>query len=162
MFKSFFLLSLALFLLAACKFNPDIQGQGETFLQGEWEEDSVLYRDKLLEYTKYRFTFTCDSFYAVLETHAKVDRYPQGCFNNGRWAEYAKGRYMMEQDTLYLIGTFTTADYSKEKIGGCYRIGRYIPKFLVKRSKENEIILVDMEQHRLQRKKEITCVPKPL
>src|SRR5690606_16409815 len=127
MLRPFILFFLIVSLFSSCRFNPDMQGMGEEFLQGKWEEDSVLYSEKLLEYTRHRFTFTCDSFYAVLETHAKVDRYPAGCFNNGRWTEYAKGRYVMNKDTLYLIGTFTKENF-KQKISGCHRIGRYIPK----------------------------------
>jgi hypothetical protein len=161
---TFFFLFLCVCFLASCKFNPNLQGTGVDFLQGEWQEDSVLYQDKLLEFTKHRFTFTCDSFYAYLETHAKVNRYPESCFNNGLIKEYAKGQYVMNKDTLYLIGTFTKSDF-KQKISGCYRIGRYIPRFIVTKEDNKLIQLVNLQNNfpiTLKLKQRISCNPKPL
>ena len=144
--------------------NPNLQGRGSDFLQGEWQEDSVLYQDKLLEYTKHRFKFTCDSFYAHLETHAKVNRHADSCFNGGYIKEYAKGRYVVNNDTLYLIGTFTKSNF-KQKISGCYRIGQYIPSFLLK-SQEGKIIQLQNLQNNtsvtLKLKQRTICNPKPL
>ena len=144
--------------------NPNMQGYGSTFLQGEWQEDSVLYQDKLLEYTKHRFTFTCDSFYAHLDTYAKVNRHADSCYNGGHIQEYAKGRYVVSNDTLYLIGTFTKSNF-KQKISGCYRIGQYIPSFLIKSQADEFIQLQNLQNNtsvRLELKKRLICTPKPL
>lgn len=141
-----------------------MQGKGVDFLQGEWLEDSVIYEDKLLEFTRHKFTFTCDSFYAYLETHAKVNRYSDSCFNNGLIKEYAKGQYVMDKDTLYLIGTFTKSNF-KQKISGCYRIGRYIPRFILKKKDDKLVQLVNLQNNfpvTLKLKQRIICNPKPL
>mgnify|MGYP003579066480 FL=1 len=97
--NNFRLLIFVSILFTSCKFNPNYQGRGEEFLQGEWQEDSALHADKLLEYTQHSLKFECDSFYAQLETRSKVNRYADSCFNNGVWEEFAKGTYVMKQDT---------------------------------------------------------------
>lgn len=160
----FYILFLACCFLGACKFNPAIQGRGVEFLQGEWAEDSVMFQEQLLEYTKHRFTFRCDSFYASLETHAQINRYPDECFNKGLWKEYAKGTYALKNDTLYLIGTFTKDNF-KQKISGCYRTGQYRPVFIVREKSSDRILLESLHQHipvSLKLKKKTVCIPKEL
>lgn len=110
-----FLLFIVCSVFSACRFNPDIQGSGEKFLQGVWEEDSVRYQDQLLQYTRHKFVFTCDSFYATLVTKSRVNTSPDSCFNNGTWTEYAKGVYFVRRDTLYFTGTYTKANF-KQKV----------------------------------------------
>jgi hypothetical protein len=157
-----FLLLACGFLLFACRFNPNMQGEGEPLLQGVWEQDSVQYQDKLLEYTRHKFTFSCDSFYATFITKAKVNQYPDSCFNGGNWSEYAKGTYVMRNDTLYLLGTFTKANF-KQKISGCYRIGQYLPVFLVKEHTTDKLFFQDQHINMtLNLKQKIVCNPKPL
>lgn len=158
----YFLLFLSCFLLFACRFNPNMQGRGSTELQGVWEQDSVQYQDKLLEYTRHKFKFTCDSFYVTLNTKAKVNQFADSCFNDGNWSEYAKGTYVFRNDTLYILGTFTKENF-KQKISGCHRIGQYLPVFVVKERSPERLVLKDQHINiTLNLKQKITCDPKPL
>ena len=155
---------LILFASASCKFNPNLQGKGADVLQGVWQEDSILYRDQLLQYTAHQFKFTCDSFYATLDTYSKTNIYPDSCYNEGKWLEYAKGTYVLRNDSLLLSGTFTKPNF-KQKISGCYRIGLYLETFLIKKAEERSIQLVSLKQHRpiqLALKEKITCIQKPI
>ena len=160
--QTYFLLIVFSSMLFSCKCNPNIQNEGESFLQWVWVQDSIQYQDQLLDYTRHKFTFTCDSFYATLETKATVSPYPDSCFNGGNWTEYAKGKYGYRNDTLYLIGTFTKANF-KQRISGCYRIGQYIPKLVLKEKSAGKLVFQD--QHdviTLNLKQKIICDPKPL
>jgi hypothetical protein len=157
------LLSIALLSLG-CSPRPNIQGKGETFMQGVWNQDSVAFSSKLSNYTQHHFKFTCDSFYVDLTTHSKVNFYEDSCYNNGVWKEYAKGVYAVRGDTLFLGGTFTHANY-KQKISGCYRIGRYDKNFLIKKTTASTLLLQslnDQQEINLALKQNITCVPKEL
>lgn len=159
-----YFLALIIWAFSGCKFNPNLQGTGTDFVQGVWEEGSVVYQDKLLEYTKHQFTFTCDSFYAVLNTVSKVNHYEDSCYNNGNWNEYAKGVYKVSNDTLFVYSTFTRSDF-KQKLSGCYRIGQYLPIFIVKKHTADSLYLQGLQQHlpvKLRLKQKTTCVPKPL
>jgi hypothetical protein len=155
---------LVIGLLTSCRFNPNLQGKGADFLQGEWVEDSVKYRDELLQYTTHRFKFTCDSFYVTLNTFAKTNIYPDSCFNGGKWTEYAKGLYAIRGDSVFISGTFTKPNF-KQKISGCYRIGEYLETFIVKDRKAESIGLESLKQHRpmqLSLKRRTTCIQKPI
>jgi hypothetical protein len=157
------LLSIALLSLG-CSPRPNIQGKGEIFMQGVWNQDSVAFSSKLSNYTQHHFKFTCDSFYVDLTTHSKVNFYEDSCYNNGVWKEYAKGVYAVRGDTLFLGGTFTHANY-KQKISGCYRIGRYDKNFLIKKTTASTLLLQslnDQQEINLALKQNITCVPKEL
>jgi hypothetical protein len=161
---TFYFLLASLCLFSSCKLNPNLQGRGEAFLQGEWVEDSVLYQDELLEYSKHNLTFSCDSFYASIKTYAKVNRYTEDCFNNGNWTEYVKGNYLVRNDTLFLAGTFTKSNF-KQKLSGCYRVGQYLPVFLIKNRTDSSVQLQNLQQHlpiTLKLKRRIPCNPKPL
>ncbi|MES2417835.1 MAG: fumarate hydratase [Bacteroidota bacterium] len=151
-------------LLTACTRMPDVQGKGETFLQGVWNQDSVPNARQLLNYTQHHFKFTCDSFYVDLTTHAKVNYYEASCFNGGVWKEYAKGTYAVKGDTLILVGNFTKANY-KQKVSGCYRNGQYLNNFKIKSSDTDRLILENLNDQKecsLVLKEKITCVPKEL
>ena len=164
MYKTCLLFLASCFLLSACKFNPNYQGKGAEFLQGVWEEVPVSYQDSLLQYTRHHFRFTCDSVYVTLETKAKVNYNPDSCFNDGIWKEYAKGNYVVNNDTLYILSTFTKSNY-KQKLSGCYRIGQYLPIFAIKSRTANKVELQGLKQHvpvTLELKERIQCVPKPL
>ena len=156
-----------LFLLTAitaCRRLPDVQGNGSAFLQGIWSQDSVANADKLLSFTKHKFKFTCDSFYVDLSTYAKVNYYAESCYNNGIWKEYAKGVYEVRNDTLFLLGTWTKADY-KQKISGCYNIGQYIKSFKIKSSVPGHLLMESTDNQSelaLVLKQQITCKPKSL
>jgi hypothetical protein len=141
-----------------------MQGKGEDYLQGIWQETSMPYQKQLLQYTNHHFTFTCDSFYVTLQTTARVNTYPDSCFNNGKWLEYAKGTYTSKGDTLILKGTFTKSNF-KQKISGCYRIGVYNPVFLVTGKTNKTLMLQSLQNHApviLKLKQKTSCVPKPL
>lgn len=148
----------------ACKFNPNIQGKGTDYVQGIWKEDKVVYQDQLLQYTRHRFTFTCDSFYAVLSTKSKMNQYADSCFNGGNWNEYAKGVYQVSNDTLFIYSTFVHSNY-KQKLSGCYRIGRYLPTFIIKKHTADSLILQNLQDHlpvKLSLQQKLICTPKPL
>ncbi|MXV14613.1 fumarate hydratase [Hufsiella ginkgonis] len=130
--------------ITACKFNPNVRGKGTAYLQGVWTEEKAAYQDQLLQYTRHTFTFTCDSFYAVLKTTARVNPYPDSCFSNGSWTEYAKGKYLVRNDTLYINATFTHASF-KQKLSGCYRIGQYLQAFLIKKHSADTLRLLNMQ-----------------
>lgn len=156
------LLFIALFF--ACKPRPNIQGRGETFIQGVWNQDSIANKSKLLNYTEYHFKFTCDSFYLDLTTHSKVNYYAEECYNGGVWKEYAKGIYQVRNDSLFLVGDFTKSNY-KQKISGCYRNGRYMVNFVIKSVEKDQIVLknlVDESDCMLTLKQPIICVQKEL
>jgi len=162
--KHCFLLFLCCVCFSACRFNPNYQGRGSGFIQGVWEEIPVSYQDSLMQYTRHKFKFTCDSVYITLETHAKVNYYADSCFKTGTWKEYAKGNYVVQNDTLYIIGTFTKANF-KQKLADCYRIGQYLPTFVITKSTANTLELRGLKQHvplTMQLKEKISCVPQPL
>ncbi|MCX2450401.1 fumarate hydratase [Pedobacter sp. PLR] len=151
-------------LFAACTRLPNVQGKGEAFLQGVWNQDSIPNKEQLLNYTQHKFKFTCDSFYVDLTTHSKVNYYSDSCFNNGVWKEYAKGVYEVRNDSLILEGTYTKANY-KQKVTGCYQIGRYVRSFFVKSFEPEKLSLVNASDQRecnLVLKEKIVCEPKAL
>ena len=134
-------------LLFACTRLPNIQGKGEVFLQGIWQQDSVAKSSTLLNYTQHNLKITCDSFYLAFTTHAKVNYYDDACFNKGIWKEFAKGTYLVKGDTLILNGTFTKANY-KQKVSGCYRNGRYLANFKIKTVNKTSLLLENLNDHK--------------
>ncbi|MFW0714809.1 fumarate hydratase [Pedobacter sp. N23S346] len=155
---------IAAVLYSSCSRLPNIQGKGEEFMQGVWNEDSVAFSHKLSNYTQHHFKISCDSIYIDMVTHSKVNFYEDSCFNNGVWKEYAKGVYAVRGDTLFVGATFTHANY-KQKISGCYRIGRYDKNFLIKKRSADTLILESLSDQReikLALKEKITCVQKEL
>lgn len=160
----YFLFALILFPLSSCKFNPNLQGKGTESLQGVWEEDSAYYQNERLQYSKHQFRFTCDSVYLTIKTFAKVNTYPDSCFNNGEWIEYAKGTYLTQSDTLILNTTFTKSNF-KQKISGCYRIGQYLPAYIILKNTGDSLYLQSLKQHlqiKLSLREKTQCVQKPL
>ena len=151
-------------LQLACSPRPNIQGKGEDFMQGVWNEDSVAFSNKLSNYTQHHFKISCDSIYIDLVTKSKLNLYEDSCFNNGVWKEYAKGVYAVKGDTLFVGATFTHENY-KQKISGCYRIGRYDKNFLIKKKTNDSLVLESLSDQReiiLSLKQKITCVQKEL
>src|SRR5580692_5786532 len=53
---------LSAFCFYGCQLNPNMQTQGESYLQGEWQQDSIPGQKALLSYSLYHLRFTCDSF----------------------------------------------------------------------------------------------------
>jgi hypothetical protein len=165
--KGFSILGIAVALLltvSACQRLPDVQGKGEVFIQGVWNQDSVAYSSTLLSYTKHKLKFTCDSFYVDLVTHSKVNYYEDTCFNKGVWKEFAKGVYVVRNDSLFLEGTYTKSNY-KQKMTGCYNIGQYRKAFTITSVKPDQLIMQSVDDQRevvLALKQKIVCVPKEL
>lgn len=163
-FACFLFTAIFFLALSSCKFNPNLQGKGTASLQGIWEEERASYQDERLQYSLHKFRFTCDSVYVTILTNARVNIYPDSCFNKGRWTEYAKGTYQTKNDTLILTTTFTKSNF-KQKISGCYRIGQYLPTFVIKKSPIDSLYLESLQQHstlKLSLKKRTVCVQKPL
>ncbi len=160
----FWLFAFSVLSLSSCRFNPNIQGKGRSDLQGLWEEEIIAYQDQRLQYQKRKFLFTCDSIYVTIHTFAKVNTYPDSCFNNGQWTEYAKGTYETKEDTLTISATFTKADF-KQKISGCYRTGQYLPVFVIRKSNADTLYLEGLQDHLLLKlpiRQRTACVQKPL
>ncbi|WP_442589800.1 fumarate hydratase [Pedobacter sp. AW31-3R] len=158
---------IILFCLVAflgCERRPNVQGNGEVFLQGIWNQDSIANAATLMNYTQHKLKFTCDSFYVDLTTHSKVNYYEDPCYNNGVWKEYAKGVYEVRKDSLFLIGTYTKSNY-KQKVSGCYTIGIYRKSFMIKSTDSTHIALQNLSDQRevnLVLKQQLTCVPQEL
>lgn len=164
MFRLFFAFFFLLMLTISCRRLPNVQGEGAASLQGIWNQDSVLGSDQLLSYTQHRFKVSCDSFYVDLVTYSKANYYADSCFNNGIWKEYAKGVYELRADTLFLVGTWTKANY-KQKLSGCYHIGQYIRSFKIKTTAPGHLSLESIDEQRdinLVLKQPIKCVPQEL
>jgi hypothetical protein len=164
--KSLTFLFLALcFVLSACSLNPDLQGNGEDYIQGEWQQDSVLMQKQLLSYSLYNFKFNCDSFYMKISSFSKVNSGADTCMNPGHWTEYIRGTYKQSNDTLHLNGNFCNADYSLKKEGGCFRSGPYEEFFKVSKKTDSLIQFSSTSNVipvKLRLTKKITCHPKPL
>lgn len=157
-------LLFGLCVLAACRRLPNVQGEGSALLQGVWNQDSIPNAGKLMNYTQHKFRFTCDSFYVDMTTYAKVNYYADSCFNNGIWKEYAKGVYEVRSDTLFLLGTYTKANY-KQKLSGCYKIGQYIKSFKIKSAAAERLVFESTDNQSavvLSLKEQVICDPKEL
>src|SRR5471030_2433952 len=87
---AFYLLPFAL-ILASCSMNPNMQTKGESFLQGEWQQDSVAGQKQLITYSLYHLKFSCDSFFMSIKSFSKVNTGADTCMNSGHWAEYVRG-----------------------------------------------------------------------
>lgn len=164
---SVFILALAFWLLAlyACSPNANIQGNGEKYLQGEWQHRQEAVHSKLINYTLYQYKFTCDSFYVTLQSFSKVNYGADTCMNKGHWTEYAKGNYEQRNDTLHLKGFFCTSDFKLKNEGGCFRFGIYEDFYKVVNRTDSSIQLnstADVLPINLHLIKRITCHPKPL
>jgi len=160
-----FLLSAFCLLTAACSFNPNVQGEGEKYLQGEWQQDSTSVQKQLLSYSLYKFKFTCDSFFVQQETFSKVNNGVDTCGNSGHYTEYIRGTYRQHNDTLFLKGYFSNADHSLKKFGGCFRSGKYEEFFKVKKQTDSLVQLTGTTSVipiNLRLTKALTCVVKPL
>ena len=77
--------------VASCTPNANLQGKGQVYLQGEWQQDSVPKQKLLLQYSLYHLKFSCDSFFMKISSFSKVNNGADTCMNSGHWAEYVKG-----------------------------------------------------------------------
>jgi hypothetical protein len=162
---AFCILLLAFYFLSGCAINPNLQGKGDVYLQGEWQQDSVPMEKKLLEYSIYHLKFSCDSFYIRINSFSKVNNGADTCMNSGHWSEYVKGSYQQRNDTLHLKGQFCNANYSLKSEGGCFRSGVYEEFFKVGKKTDSLIqfsstsSVIPINAHLIKR---ISCIPKPL
>ncbi len=160
----FVVMGMCFLFFNGCTFNPNIQGEGESYLQGVWVQNSVPNQDPLLNYSLYTLKITCDSVYITLKTFSKVRNVVDSCYGNGEWNEYARGVYLVRNDSLLVESTFTRSNW-RQKLSGCYRIGQFLPRFkLVKHTKDSLYLESQYYQTpvNLRKIEDITCVPKPL
>ena len=155
--------ALFAFCLNACKFNPDTQGPGESYLQGEWQQDPSAVQKQLVNYSLYNFKFTCDSFFVSIKSYTRAST--DSCIKNGQWSEYAKGVYDQKNDTLRLKGLFCNADMTYKVEGGCFRSGKYEEDFKVDKQADSVVQFhptSSVMPFNLKLIQKNTCVPKPL
>ncbi|RYD91514.1 MAG: fumarate hydratase [Sphingobacteriales bacterium] len=160
-----FISCLLAFLLNACSFNPAIQGSGEAYLQGEWQQDSLSGQKQMITYSLGDFKFDCDSFLITANTVSKIDYGTDSCTKSGRWTEYIKGRYWQNNDTLHVKGMFYNADGSMKNASSCLRKGVYEEFFSVKKRSDSSIVLSGTSSViplSLRLVKRTVCKPKPL
>jgi hypothetical protein len=161
---AFYFLPLAL-LIGSCTMNPNMQGKGQAYLQGEWQQDSVPMQKQLINYSLYHLRFSCDSFFMAIKTFSKVNYGADSCMSAGHWAEYTRGHYEQRNDTLFLKGQFCNADYTVKDDPGCFHIGVYEEFFKVSKKTDSLIQLsstsgvIPIYAHLI---KHTTCILKPL
>lgn len=159
-----FFIGMCLLLGSACKFNPNVQGEGEPYLQGVWIQDTIAHQDQLLNYSLYRLKFTCDSVYITLKTFSKVKTVVDSCYGDGQWEEYARGVYLVRNDSLLIESTFTRSNW-RQKLSGCHRIGQFLPRFKIIKHTADSLYLESQYYQtpiNLRKIEQITCVPKAL
>jgi len=162
---SAFCFLLLAFCVAGCTMNPNMQGKGEDYLQGEWQQDSTISQKQLMTYSLYHFKFTCDSFFIQQRTFSKVNFGSDSCMNAGHWAEYIRGTYIQKQDTLRLKGDFCNADYSLKIDPGCFRYGVYEEVFKITQKTDSLLQLSGTSSVvpiNIRLIKRLTCHIKPL
>ncbi len=150
---------------SSCAFNPDLQGRGEKYLQGEWQQDSSALEQQLVVAPHYYVKFDCDSFFIKISYRSKVNYGSDTCRNSGHWAEYIKGAYSQKNDTLFLKGQYCNANFTLKTNTDCFRTGPYQELFkvshangpLVNLSGTSMVIPVN-----LKLMKRTSCVQKPL
>jgi hypothetical protein len=160
--QSYFIASVltVLFFLTACKFNKVEKSTGEAFLKGKWTEDSLENESQLISYQRFNFTFTCDSFYAVINNFSKVDLQGGPCYDKGTWTEYAKGYYKVVGDTLKFDGNFVDSEFKYKTQGSCYRSGKFTDSFVINSKKDSIVTLKSLETgtlHQLLLKEKLNC-----
>ncbi|WP_017260261.1 hypothetical protein [Pedobacter arcticus] len=144
----------------ACKFNKVETSAGEAFLQGKWTEDSLASERELVSYQQFDFTFTCDSFYTVINNFSKVDLQGGACYEKGTWKEYAKGYYKIAGDTLKFNGNFVDNEFKYKTQGSCYRSGKFTDSFIINHKSDSTLILKSLETgtlHQLVLRERLNC-----
>lgn len=151
-----------LFFLSACRFNSDYQNVGEPTLQGTWIQESVPHQNELLTYSLHEFRFSCDSVYVTIRNFAKEPIIVDSCYNGGEWTEYARGLYVIRNDSLLIEATYIHAN-GKQKLTGCYHIGQYLPRLDIGKQTADSLYLQDRNSYipmNLRKVESTTCVPK--
>ena len=149
----------------SCSLNPNMQTPGDSYLQGEWQQDAIANQAQLVSYSLYHLKFSCDSFFVVINSFSKVNTGPDTCMNSGHWTEYCKGTYDQRHDTLHLKGQFCNADMTIKDDKGCFRSGDYEEFFKVSK-KSGSLVqfasttnVIPINAHLVKR---TSCHPKPL
>jgi hypothetical protein len=162
---SLFAFCLLLSALSSCTFNPNLQGKGEVYLQGTWQQDSSAVQQQLVTFSQYHIRFDCDSFFMQINDFSKVNFGSDTCMRSGHWAEYVRGSYSQRHDTLLLKGQFCNADFSLKTNAECFRIGPYNEFFTVRKKADTLIQLSGTSNVipiNLHRTKKTSCILKPL
>jgi len=117
----------------------------KTNIQGKWKHDYPNYEPDLSHPDEYnQIRFVNDSFFLAV-TH-RSDMLDTGGCHMILWTEYAKGTFVVSNNTkLLLTGIYTEADYT-EKISGCYNIGTYKSIFSIKFC-NNYLVLYDLDPY---------------
>nr|WP_216657721.1 fumarate hydratase [Sphingobacterium shayense] len=151
-----------LFLTNACVRHSEMQTEGAQYLQGIWVQDSIPHQAQMLDYSLHKFKFICDSVYTTMDVHAKTQRIPDSCYNNGQWTEYAKGVYVIRGDSLIGEGVYTKPN-GKYKASGCYKTGTYLPRYRIAYHDDDSLVLESRYDQRpivLRKVQAISCIPK--
>jgi hypothetical protein len=166
---SFFLIAFGFALYAfsttSCNFNPNKQTPGQGYLQGEWQQDSVAGQKQLITYSLYHIRFSCDSFFMAINSVSKVNSGADSCMNSGHWAEYSRGGYEQQHDTIYLKGQFVNANMTIKDDKGCFRSGDYAETFKVIKKTDSLVqfsSITNVIPINLRLVKKTSCIPKPL
>lgn len=137
--------SLSISLLSACQWRSHQSGATITFLQGTWIQDSIPFRNQSLSYTTHQVTFIKDSFYLQMDTYNKANYFPDTC-SKTHFSEYAKGTYLLKNDTLLFNGVFAQPNF-KQKISGCYHIGIYEGAWVLQKPYSGPIKFQNLYSH---------------
>lgn len=165
---AFYLLPFILisaFSFSSCRFNPNLQGKGAVYLQGEWQQDSSLVEKELVTSSQYHVKFDCDSVFIQINYHSKVNYGSDTCRNTGHWAEYIKGAYSQKNDTLFLKGQYCNANFTLKTNTDCFRTGPYQEFFIVSKKADSLIQLSGTSlviPVNLKLVKKTSCTQKPL
>lgn len=153
-------LIMVLVFLVACKFNKLEESNGSAFLQGKWLEDPLENEAQLVSYQRFNYTFTCDSFYVIIDNFSKADLQGGPCYEKGTWKEYAKGYYKIVDDTLKFDGNFVDQEFKYKTQGSCYRSGKFSDSFLIDSKQDSLLSLKSLQggtKHQLQLKEKLIC-----
>jgi hypothetical protein len=162
---SCFLLFAFCFSLQSCSMNPNLQGKGETYIQGEWQQDSSAMEQKLVTASAYHAKFDCDSFYISINNRSNVNYGADTCMHNGHYAEYIKGTYAQRNDTVFLKGQFCNANFTLKVNADCFRTGPYEEFFKMAKKADSMVQLsgtssvIPINLHLI---KKTSCIQKPL
>jgi hypothetical protein len=142
-----------------------MQGKGQLYLQGEWQQDSSAVQKQLVTFSRYNMKFDCDSFYVQIHNQSRVNYGSDTCMRSGHWAEYVKGAYMQRNDTVFLKGQFCNADFTFKSNTDCFRVGPYEEFFKIGKKTDSLIQLtgtsnvIPINLHLIKR---TSCTQKPL
>ncbi|MFC5283453.1 fumarate hydratase [Pedobacter alpinus] len=157
---NFLLVLLMMLYLSSCTFNKQVKSSGEDFIQGIWTEDSLPNQDQLASYQQFDFKFNCDSFYVKIKNFSKVNLQGGSCYDSNTWYEYAKGYYVVNNDSLKFEGNFVDSEYKYKTQGSCYRSGKFIEVFFIEQKADNLLKVKSLQSgmlHQFWLKEKLSC-----